>query len=319
MAFEVRRDARRIYNDKFMPRAECPTLRGWELCDIAAFKGSWEKKVNVGPASDLLSTDGKWYDIPKKNPEIMVLFYKGLAPPIEPKDASRACKSWTPLPQGHLLATVSCLRQLSESLGGTIDKPRLTKKLFWGKPAKGKVFESCNERQDEGCKRVQLLVKGVPDTSLPDIPRGALIFGRERSYKIERCPSAGKIRLYMPTKPAEAEDESVCENTSGGDHLDDCIFHAQEDSIASNPEDHSSNDDAADETDLPVWPPSWTLPGLDNAVPTQSGNTDPSIQKSSAGSTRQDAPTDQPRLRRVKGGILHVEESELTRVLDGDK
>jgi hypothetical protein len=131
MAFEMRRDVRRDNNEEYLqwPKIS-PAIRGWELSEIAAFDGSEEKRVDLGDSLDILDTSGRWDAIPAENPDMIVLFYKGLAQPISAKNKQEACRAWTPLPEGYLLATVQCMRQLSKGLGGSDDKPKLTNKIF---------------------------------------------------------------------------------------------------------------------------------------------------------------------------------------------
>lgn len=209
-ALQERLDAHRISKDKYIAKAEFPGIKGWELSDIAAFRDSRQKRVRVGSHRDLFSASNKWYDIPAQNPDIIVLFYTGLAPPIRPMNENQACRTWTPLPKGCLLATVECLRYLSRSNCGTDDKPRLGKKLFWSKPVRGKIFELCDKRPYEGCQRLQLLVKHAPEMPLPDKPAGAIIFGDAESYNNCRCPTA--VTFQNGDSSALAETENVPES-----------------------------------------------------------------------------------------------------------
>lgn len=179
-AFEVRRDIRRDNNMRYLQWAKTPVMRGWELSDIAAFEGSWEKEIDLGASLGLLDTSSRWDIIPAENKNMVVLFYKGLTQPISPENEKEACKTWTPLPQGYLLATVQCMRQLSETFRSSHDKPQLTKKLFWGRPPNGKIFEPCSEEHCKECLRAQLLAKEASKTPLPDKPSGAVIFGKSR-------------------------------------------------------------------------------------------------------------------------------------------
>lgn len=182
-AFEVRRAVRRDNHSKYLQVRKKHVIRGWELSDIAAFEDSWEKQIDLGTSLGFIKTSNRWDDIPAENENMTVLFYKGLTQPISPANEEQACKTWTPLPQGYLLATVQCIRQLSKTFGSSDDKPQLTKKLFWGRPISGKIFEPCSEGRCEECTRAQLLVTKVSKTPLPDKPNGAVIFGKDYDTK----------------------------------------------------------------------------------------------------------------------------------------
>ncbi|KAM0461681.1 hypothetical protein ACHAO4_000865 [Trichoderma viride] len=173
-AFEVRRSVRRDNHSKYLQVRKKHVIRGWELSDIAAFEDSWEKQIDLGASLGFFKTSNRWDDIPAENEDMTVLFYKGLTQPISPANEEQACKMWTPLPQGYLLATI----------GSSDDKPQLTKKLFWRRPISGKIFEPCSEGLCEECTRAQLLVTRVSRTPLPDKPNGAVIFGNGTKEKL---------------------------------------------------------------------------------------------------------------------------------------
>ncbi|KAL7892096.1 hypothetical protein HDV64DRAFT_284520 [Trichoderma sp. TUCIM 5745] len=179
-AFEVRRDVRRDNHTKFLNLEMKPVVRGWELSDIAAFESAWEKKIDLGDSLVSMKASSRWQIIPAKNKDMIVLFYRGLTQPISPENEEEACKTWTPLPPGYLLTTVQCLRQLSKTLDGSENKPKLTEKLFWGKRPNGKIFEPCGEEHCEGCLRAQRLMKKASENPLPDQPSGGIIFGKSR-------------------------------------------------------------------------------------------------------------------------------------------
>jgi hypothetical protein len=179
-AFKVRRDVRRDSHTKYLKWESTPVIKGWELSDIAAFESSWEKKIDLGASLASLKISSRWQIIPAKNKDMIVLFYKGLCQPISPENEEEACKAWTPLPEGYLLATVQCLRQLSKTFDGSEDKPKLTEKLFWGRRPNGRIFEPCGEEHCEGCLRAQRLTKRASENPLLDQPSGGIIFGKSR-------------------------------------------------------------------------------------------------------------------------------------------
>ena len=161
-------------------------LRGWEFADLVNFKFTSERKeVDINR-----KTAGDWEVIAAENPDIVVLFCKGLEQPLRPAKIKRVCGSWTPIPEGHcyLTAFVPCLKKLSDEHGGNYDRPKLTNELYWHRPRGSNLFEDCDFDSQTGCSRLQELTvgkKACPPGLLQ--PQGAAIFGIRKQDIPTRC------------------------------------------------------------------------------------------------------------------------------------
>ena len=161
-------------------------LRGWEFVDLARCSYLAEcKEVNVDH-----KTAGEWGSIAAENPELVVLFCKGLGHPIRPAKHQNICRSWTPIPEGrcYLIASVHCLKSLSENCGGTESCPKLTRHLHWHRPQGTTLFETCNYGVGSRCNPLQELI-AKKKAFAPGIlePHGAVIFGKMKQAMTTCC------------------------------------------------------------------------------------------------------------------------------------
>ena len=198
-ALESRKDLAVGRDDTFFdfPSTTRSGLRGWEFVDLANWKYLSERKeVDIER-----KTAGEWGSIAAKNPDLMVLFCKGLGQPIKPAKQQKICPLWSPIPDGrcYLTASVPCLKSLSERCGGTESRPKLTHHLHWHRPQGASLFEGCNGGSRNGCNCLQELVvekKAVAPGFLE--PHGAVIFGKMGTSMRTSCKSSkapGEDRL----------------------------------------------------------------------------------------------------------------------------
>ncbi len=187
-------------------------LRGWELIDLANWTYlSDRKEVDMDR-----KTAGEWSSIAAENPDLMVLFCKGLEPLIRPAKHQKVCRLWTPVPEGryYLIASVHCLKRLSENCGGTETCPKLTRSLHWHRPQGATLFESCNQGVGKRCNPVQELVVEKKARSPGSLkPHGAVIFGKMREAKGICCepfetPSEDRLDETTATNPSSQVEES---------------------------------------------------------------------------------------------------------------
>lgn len=175
-----------------------PRLRGWEFIDLANWQYLSERKeVDIER-----KTAGEWGSIATENPDLVVLFCKGLEQPIKPAKHQSVCRLWSPIPEGrcYLTASVPCLKSLSESCGGSESHPKLTRHLHWHSPQRAK---GCNYGAKHGCNCLQELVaekKAVAPGPLE--PHGAFIFGKVKPSMTTSC------------KRFEAPSEDIPEETT---------------------------------------------------------------------------------------------------------
>ena len=221
-ALENRKDVA-VERDTSFFNVQFPTrsgLRGWELVDLAKWSYSSERKeVDVDR-----KTAGEWGSIAAENPELVVLFCKGIVHPIRPAKHQVMCRSWTPIPEGrcYLMASVHCLKKLSENCGGTESCPKLTGHLHWHRPRGATLFEGCNYGAGNRCNPLQeLMVKKKAFTPGVLEPHGAVIFGRMSQAMTTCCEpfetaNEGPLNdtTSMNGSPHRAENSSLAVPTA---------------------------------------------------------------------------------------------------------
>lgn len=205
-ALESRIDSALAKDDAFinLPWGKRSRLRGWEFIDLVRWKYSFDRKeVDIDR-----KTAGEWGSIATENPDLVVLFCKGLGQPIRPAKDQTICRLWTPIPEGrcYLTASVPCLKTLSEDCGGTETHPKLTRRFHWHRPHGSRLFESCNYGAENGCTRLQeLVVEKKAITPGPLEPHGAVIFG-----KSEKAMTTGCEPFEAPNRDGIDESTAIC-------------------------------------------------------------------------------------------------------------
>ena len=206
---EQRRELQRVYNSSIrMLGSHC--IRGWELYDIAACRSSWEKQVRLP-----LGSASCWRDIVRENQDIIVLFSQGMANAIQPEPGS-VCGAWVPLPrrENYLLASTSCIRDLTDMHGGYHHRPRLGNQLFIEKMGRMDPFRPCDAGSGGACNRVLKLTKSRPtdDFVLPE--EGAIVLGSQeyRPHELpktrDRAPWPGPLEIFSALIGKEDDKQS---------------------------------------------------------------------------------------------------------------
>ena len=130
-----------------------------------------------------------------------MVFGRDLGQIIRPdREKIAVCSSWStvplntwgtvPLKANLLVADVACLEVLISCNSLEQETLKRTKRLAWHSPEESRVFKPCNSK----CNPVQKLLKTrrlgsrTPDSPETLQPRGAVIFGRPKSFKNKpRC------------------------------------------------------------------------------------------------------------------------------------
>lgn len=181
-----------------------PPLLGWEFVDIVGLTYlSSRKKVTINRSSG-----GEWDLIAAKNPELIVLFGKGLGEIIKPARDERICQTWNPIPKSYCYLTASgfCLKKLAETHSTDPKRPRLTPKLHWHRPQKARLFEDCDFGIGVGCNRLQALRSKRKKflTPGPLEPYGAVIFGKATNSNKASCkPPASELESRAASSTSE--------------------------------------------------------------------------------------------------------------------
>ncbi|PYH88318.1 hypothetical protein BO71DRAFT_403964 [Aspergillus ellipticus CBS 707.79] len=121
-----------------------------------------------------------------------------LADAIQPEPES-ICGAWTPVPprENFLLASASCIRDLTDLHGGTHDKPRLGIRLFIEKPDQTTPFGPCDVGSGGTCSRVFAL-KDRRTKHKFDLPKeGAIVWGSHNYFPHESAVALGGIRRRL--------------------------------------------------------------------------------------------------------------------------
>ncbi|RAL06067.1 uncharacterized protein BO80DRAFT_420377 [Aspergillus ibericus CBS 121593] len=171
---EQRRELQRAYNSSIR-MLESHSIRGWELYDIAACRSSWEKQVRLP-----LGKASCWRDIVHENQDTIVLFCQGMADAIQPEPGS-VCGAWIPLPrrENFLLASTSCIRDLTDIHGGNQHRPKLGNQLFVDKFRETDPFGPCDAGSGGTCNRVLKLTKSRPGDEFVLPKEGAIVLGSQ--------------------------------------------------------------------------------------------------------------------------------------------
>ena len=168
-----------------------PSLHGWEFLDIV----TWKHMFNGKTVPINRDTAGDWYHIANQNPEIVVLFCKGIGEPIRASSGEKSCRSWASIPYGnqYLTASVPCLEKLIEEHGSVLNCLKLTPSFYWHRPSGQSLFEECSHNGRLGCNRLQDLKTKNPNPPGMLEAHGAVIFGNMRPVRRLLCKSAREL------------------------------------------------------------------------------------------------------------------------------
>ncbi|KAG8530655.1 uncharacterized protein KY384_004010 [Bacidia gigantensis] len=184
-------------------------LYGWDLLGIAQGDGNISRQE--------LSIDEEWRLL---GADIAVLFCQNIGELIRPAQSVKICMraDAAKLSNNHLIATVKCLRWLSDKRGKSRDSSclRLGNKLFWVSPGES-LFNDCtscwNNRLHLGVtqclKQAQpILRKDCPDPKTGPPPlEGAVVFGTRKLLKA-RSPTPETSSLSQ-SQSSETQASSV--------------------------------------------------------------------------------------------------------------
>lgn len=184
-AFESRKEMIFEKNkDSVGLRLKRQPLRGWEFIDFVTFEYLFERKEVA------IDRTGGWDRIATGNPNLIVLFGKGLGEIIKPARDEKICQCWNPIPGGYcyLTASVLCLQTLASTHSSDESKsPKLTPSHHWYKPQNTSLFEDCGFGIAPRCNRLQELKRkdSRPPGQLNS--HGAVIFGDAKRLNNAGC------------------------------------------------------------------------------------------------------------------------------------